>query len=652
MHTISGESKKKTKLKIQSNAKNRAKKVRECIVYNDIYAFIDEIIIQNTNRAGATEVSIWMNNDMMKISDNGRGCSKPEILFTMDFSGFGNGFGEGFTSVYMIADWFKVRTHNWEGSLNVKEVLDENKGDLDADITYFDEFHEGFEIELKGEQISYYFDDIINYIQQAASIVPTMQFWVNGELVEKKDIFDITPTSQYTNLFKNRKYEGRLSLSNEYSTSRIKVYFEHRFVTSLPFHGLSGSILLKPKAVNLRTPDRRSIIYDEKEQELQEQLTKDATTLLKGLVKTGNGEDIKLYSDYVNHYMSVEDYMSYLMIEDNILNQFEVREMNQQESISFDGETSSTTLSEPNEQSFANKQEAATLLAVAQVASNMVEDTSQANTLEKENDESTAYFKVEQDLEQTPSHEQKIDTKRLKEDKKITSYVSNNPNSNSFVKKHEMEKVSIKNIKSKKNVVWVEKENEEDFSSLISKYEYYGVFTFVSPHVLYDNALIHLGIPHISSLKSDAIKKSYKVTKIGAYKKKEERVMELLGFIEKTLDLGETFNIATIDCKMIVELRGTKIYQEKLAVKGYAQGSQILFNRKDLDFGNLSSLQLGKNSFSIHDVKFILANLDVIAHELAHVIYGTEDNTKNHFEKQILIQNQISQAVMLADTLS
>ena len=36
-----------------------------------------------------------------------------------------------------------------------------------------------------------------------------------------------------------------------------------------------------------------------------------------------------------------------------------------------------------------------------------------------------------------------------------------------------------------------------------------------------------------------------------------------------------------------------------------------------------------------------MANLDTIAHELAHLIYDTEDNTVDHYKMQTRIQNEI-----------
>ncbi|MCU7667744.1 hypothetical protein [Bacillus thuringiensis] len=663
------------KLKVTSDVKNRLRKVRDGIVYNDIYSVIDEVVVQNPKRAGATKVFVTIHDDTIIISDNGKGCPVPEVLFTLDFSGFGHGFGEGFTSIYMIADWFEVRTLGWKGSLNIKEVLDENKGDLDVAISESTDYKNGFELELKGNRINDFRYDLMDYIKDAASIIPDMDFYVNGILVEKNDIFDIIEVSSYTRTFNNKKYEGRMSLTDSYD-STIKIYFEHRFVTEVSFDGLSGSILLKPKAVNLRTPDRRGIIYDSKERELRKQLTKDVKTLIKDMIKSGNSEELKEFAKIINYHMGVDEYIQYLMIESSsILNQYETREKSQKENsdsshavqlvemmdtmneIAGTGANIQITKEEIESLSSANTISGPAQNISLHTDSSQTTDAAQnvpaaVAVMEKEDNGHEPTVESEEGTNQVVMNtEEKRDTKRIKEDKKMTSYVGNKPNKKSIIQKDDMDKISIKNIKSKKNVIWVEKDKADEYTSLISKYEYYGVYTFVSPHVLYDNALEHLEIPHVSSLEETAIKKDYKVTKIGSRTKKEERVMELLGFIEKTLGMGETFNISSIECKMTVQLRGTKIYREKLHVHGYAQGNQIHLNRKDLNFGGISSAQLGKNSLSIHDVKFILGNLDTIAHESAHNVFGTEDNTKKHFEKQIEIQNIISKAIMEVDNL-
>lgn len=48
-------------------------------------------------------------------------------------------------------------------------------------------------------------------------------------------------------------------------------------------------------------------------------------------------------------------------------------------------------------------------------------------------------------------------------------------------------------------------------------------------------------------------------------------------------------------------------------------------------------MTIGKN-----ELKCLMYNLDTITHELAHVLYKTTDNTKEHFLAQIKIQEQIT----------
>ena len=596
------------KVTIESDAWSRLKTIRSGVVYDNILTFLYELI-QNSQRAKATRIHITTSGSTFQIEDNGRGCEDPKVLFTMDFSGFGVGYGIGFTSVYPIADKVKVETLNWSASLDVERAIREK--DLDLDIEE-NSYINGFRITLESEKIAQYQQDIQDKIREIASIIPNIQIYLNGFEIEKADLFEAPIHTEHHMKTNNRIYEGRLAIAQMSDYGGVEVYYDYRHVCSFYMDGVTGNILIKDNKINLKAPDRKSIIWDDKRRALKEQLEKDIQELCKKIVKESSDEDKERYSDTIDQYLGVEKYIRYLTInESEIKNQYETRE------------TAKET--EP----------------VGQMTMDFEEET--------EEKEQEKYEEAPQEIIQgTSEPKPEINKERRQEDRSFSSFVS--APQPEMISKKNLNQVSLSNIKRKKNVVWVEKKEMDRYSELIAKYEYYGIYTFVSPHVLYDRALRHLAITHISEVEHHAIEKQYSVTKTGARSKKEQRAMELLGFIERKLNLDETFYISDIDCKMIVSLQESKIYQEKLDVEGYAQGSRIHLNRKSLNFGKLSSANLDKDSIGLNDVKFVLGNIVLIAHEISH-LYGTKDNTIHHYEVQDSIQEKIGNLFLEHDKL-
>jgi hypothetical protein len=644
-----------TKMSVKSDVISRISKIRAGVVYKDIKTFIEELI-QNTQRASATSVRIYIYDNVFIIEDNGEGCSDPNVLFTIDHTGFKVGFGEGFTSVYTIADYVKVESLDWTANLDIDNQLKKRDlADLSFNLESNDVHKNGFKVTLHGSKIEKYSSELISKVKEVCELIPGITFYFMDEIIPKKDIFKINNEYEYEykQRFSNRMYEGVLMLCPPHmNDGYIKIYNDYRYVTEIYHYGVSGVIHLKPNAVTLRSPDRKDIIHDDKRRKLTKVITKDISYLLKLVLNEGNPEKINDYSETIEYYLDVTDYIKFLTISESaILNQRELKVKehvpvnNYDDTDEEDNENNDYPVSDnPNQfqQQFLNTSSAEVAASLQSVGQSL-QSLSELQQIES--------FPIVQNIVTEEmdgtEEEREVDTKRKEDDQHFVSYIS----SNHVVTKKSIAQVSIRNIKSKKNVVWVEKNNADLKQSLISKYEYYKIFTFVSPHVLYDKALKFLGIPHIDSVEYDAISKDYSVTRIGSLNKKEERVMEILSYIEHKMNLPRTFYISDIKCTMTVSLHNAKLHKEQLPVEGYAKGQEIHLNRKSLGFGKINSILLGRESLSIHDLKFLLSNLELIAHELAHVVYGTEDNTIAHLEAQNQIQKQIADIIMNCETL-
>lgn len=661
--------KEKTKFTIQSDVKGRLKKIREGLVYSKRAVFVRELVqnsfrsfneMKDEIRTERNKIWITIDGEEFTIRDNAKGCADHEELLTLDRSGFGIGFGEGFTSIYMVADEFRTETagydkkgnpFSWSAYLNIQQALDNPKAtaeDLNAEIVKDEEgLEKGFFVYLKGTRIEEYYYEIIEEIKELCTYIPDIDIYLNGNMIEKENLFDTIENGPYTiidvNNKDNRLYEGKITLTHSYFQTGIKVYFEHRFVQELHINGAKGIIQLKEKAVNLRSPDRTEIIHDKKRKRLLNRLEAEVKSLLKRLVANGKREEIDNYAKIIQEYLSVKEYINYLEIDSSVLSEEIEKELKQIDKMEYQ------PLEKKNAAEFyemidhynhsigqnqgnmdkSGEYEQNEILEQVQVAASVFEKAVGMENYQSSYAEEQMEI-VEHQMEESPK-ESSVDTVRRIQDRNFSSAMGVKPAE--LIKKEQLQGMNIKDIKKKKNIVWCSKDEEEKYKSFITEFEYKNVFTFVSPHVLYDNALRHLGIPHVSEY-DNCLVEDYLVTRTGAKTKKEERATELLSRLEKFLSISETFFISDIQCKRRVELNGKKIFQEKVSVGGYEQYGYIHLNRKSLYFGKISGADIGKKKNGIHDVKFYITNARLISHELAHKLFDTKDNTKEHFERE------------------
>lgn len=111
------------------------KRLREN-TYSDKYTWIDELV-QNCQRAKATHIDVQISDDRIVISDNGVGCSDPQILFDKSSSGWDESttrtespFGEGFFSTMMAADTITATSIGFSATFDVKKMFEENRTDV------------------------------------------------------------------------------------------------------------------------------------------------------------------------------------------------------------------------------------------------------------------------------------------------------------------------------------------------------------------------------------------------------------------------------------------------------------------------------------------------------------------------------------------
>lgn len=243
---------------IRSNLVNRIKKIREGKVYGSRVGFIAELI-QNAQRAKAKNIWINVDESTFSIEDNGKGCKNPEDVFTLDCSGWGTNvvspFGEGFASVFAVANHITVTSKDWIAELDLNNCLE--TGDLEqVRISQVTDQPEGFRVKMTYFGVSRH--DIEKEAENIARMIKP-DCYINGLLINKATI----SYQPFTYRKRTRQGEILAAPTNCYDNG-IDLYYEGRPVKKYPISGIKGIMALNPNAVTLRVPDRRDIVEDEK----------------------------------------------------------------------------------------------------------------------------------------------------------------------------------------------------------------------------------------------------------------------------------------------------------------------------------------------------------------------------------------------------
>ncbi len=201
-------------------------------------------------------------------------------------------------------------------------------------------------------------------------------------------------------------------------------------------------------------------------------------------------------------------------------------------------------------------------------------------------------------------------------------------------------------IKKASRKVWVKASESEEYKDLRAKAEYYGVRVFIANNILYEKVFEKYDVPYITEIKN-GVQKRYFQKDVCLKTKKEEYFIELLRPICDYYGLPRnTFLIGNLKMYIETKLQGKVINREiidnkkdEIRIGGVCQGGNIILDRRAI---NLSRFNLSGNGIGINEIKAIFANIELISHELSHLLYDTEDNTEKHFEKERAIQKEIT----------
>lgn len=565
---------------ITSDVANRLKKIRSGVVYSSITSVISELL-QNCQRAKAENIGCQLKDGSLIITDDGTGCKTPEDLFTLDKSVWDTtteGFGEGFTSVYTVADYLKVETLDWQVEMFIDKMI--NEGELKYITEDNSEYVKGFNIMIAGQKLKEHEDELLQFLKHSASLLP-MSVFVNGKYIQKTNLANIDSETGMIKTFETKNYTAHLTPACW--SSKIVTYYENREVCEEWVTGIAGNVILNKNAVNLKAPDRRSIVRDKKYTNFIESIKKDAKRLYKNFIQEADNTTIDRYAYPISQLLKVTEYEDLLHITEDM---FKVHE----------------------------------------------EET-------KEDEKKLEILKPKYDIFYQ-------DTERQENNINNISYFPSVNNSNEISigmaksLNSRARKTSISAISKSNKVFWIKASEISSFKESITNMEYYGFKGIIATNELYEKVFEHYKVPHISYL-IDNIQKVHNYTDIGAKSLKERRVLYLMSMIERHYELKDTFNIANLSMKIVSNLDGKELQSPKTVVEGVCTDDKIYLDRKSLKLADFTVKTWNTQHIGVEDIRFILKNSDTICHELAHLLYHTEDNTLHHMQAQAKIAKEI-----------
>lgn len=602
-------------MEIQSSTKGKLSKIINGVVFSDPYVFVTEFL-QNCSRAKATRLEVTLDKEegIVTFYDNGIGLKNPEDLFVLDYSGWKNldeGFGIGFWS------WLGFDSRNEEGELNEVSCVVKSRNFIaqmskieifnadrpSAETMDSHEYVDGFSVSMQSELLKKpdIAQAILKRIRDDGAYV-NFDVFVNGFMVPKTNIF-ASVSGDFIQEFDTRYFFAKFSVDTQ-RWAEIQIFYDNRLVKSEIFSGYaSGVIELKPKALNLREPDRRDFSRDEKWMAMRSRVRGCVRDMYLSFLKGATQRQIDNYADAISSYLETRQYESILDLAGAVFGKIPSFKK------SAKNETVDHSDDEQNESiQFENAQE------------------KQAEQQEEQRGKTGLYFEENKSISQNLLPDKESAVAKKQEFKKNGSKL----------------KDALRNIKKR---VWVRLNEIDELGDFISTAKYYGVVVFVAKNTLYERVYINKGIPHILELK-DGIQQRFDFKNIFSKTKKEEHFIQFLVPICKKYGLPlDTFHIADLELLTETKLDGKTIYRERISNKkndiklfGVMSGNRIYLDRHAM---SLRKFIFQQNAPGKGEYKAIVENIDTISHELAHLIYGTTDNTIEHFKAQIQLQNEI-----------
>lgn len=594
-------------MEVKVNVINEMKRLREN-TYSDRYTWIDEVI-QNCQRAKATHIDVTVEYDRIIVSDNGVGCTDPQILFDKSSSGWDeevtateSPFGEGFFSTMMAADTITVSSVGFTATFDVNKMFAENKTDV-IDIQP-NKKRSGFTLTLTDLTSNTYRWDVIDRFKKVGKYIKSPTMTVNGERVHYEGL-NPDSDSPFVRKVDTPYFKGwiepRSWKNGDWGDINIKFFACSRHIKdSTKFHNVSGCLNIKENAVNLRRPDRKEFIFDEKYDEMCDALNEEIKKLYIKVAKEGDDASILNFEDDIRRYVSLDEYKNHIKFK------FLTSQTVKMSNTTTDTATVNTNADNANDTDSDDMTFAAPAADDNYYDGNM--DDSPINEI------SSAPIQTSADIA--------VVTR--------TATGSIAAKTESVSRRRVSAQTGIELDKNIKYAFYVACDEKDDYKEQIAIAQHYNI-----PVVEIRNRLEREIVENDDRFNPISEMQSL-ITLTAEFKNatpatmQEIRANQILSRIATACGArDDLFTICDTDFNKVINANGSEYIVEKVDSFATAYNGKIYINRsrmvayKNLDYN-------GGDKLNNEDVKFILLNLETLAHEMSHALYGNEDQTMEH----------------------
>jgi len=337
-------------------------------LYKSGGTILDELV-QNAQRAKAGNLRVAYCGNytegascLLEVSDNGRGLKKASDLLKLASSGWDKGvmdsdspFGMGFWSTVTATSRVEVRSNNLSIVIdsNLLHATKSVKNVVTTTVT--DDFHPGFRVRLwsaarpaDGVESRRWeaWTDLRKAVEKLEGLVGFMDFESvtytpaygdgSSEAATLADLLDaqqgpgrLIPTRQplaeipapipFAKVIDTPMFEGVLwpqargwAKAENAPVLGLRFYAQRRVVRELDYESVGGWLHLKPGVVNLRAPDRKDFIEDERYRSMMDAFKAEARQLLVDMAMQATDEELEEFDGPLRYLLSDSDVVELL----------------------------------------------------------------------------------------------------------------------------------------------------------------------------------------------------------------------------------------------------------------------------------------------------------------------------------------------------
>lgn len=600
---------------VRVNVINEMKKLRES-TYSDRYTWVDEVV-QNCQRAGATHIDVSFEDNCIVISDNGKGCTDPQVLFDKSSSGWDdnvmqseNPFGEGLFSTMMAADKITIKSVGFNAVFDVKRMFEENTTDV-IEITT-NRRQSGFTLILSDLRPYVSEWSVKRRFKETGRYIKSPTITVDGERVKYEGLSP-NESSPFIHKFNTPLFKGwivpdcyRDRNRNYMNNIEVRCFAFSRIIkASTEFFGVRGVVNFNENAVTLRSPDRKDFVKDEKYEACVDAFTEEIKKMFINLLKYGDDDTIRAYEDCISQYVDIADYRNHIRFK---------------------------LLTPEKEQPLDDVK-----IGAEMITSNDASDDFDTDIADSDiNDITSATVQSNTDFNVTT---------QITSSKPVAAQtsVATEPKKRTLKKRASLQ--TGDDIDTLTYGFYLDETEVATYENEVHIAQYYGV-----PIIMLRNSLERNIVSddsrfnHISDIR-DMIMLTADYRNTDPQTPQEHRAVKLLSRLAKAMNVDENmFIIADTKFQKVLRMsNGIEHTIEDIDVIATAYNDHVYINRKFMSaYTNLCDTS---DTLTPADIKFLLINGQTLAHEMAHVIYKTVDNTQEHAEKTLQLLDSIIRVI-------